>query len=136
MSRPEIDPEVLPALSRFIAGMIGPVLAAIGCSLVLNQNLSTEIAAEISHSKGLILFSGVSLLISGIAILQCHATWRGWPAIITVLGWLSVISGLARILFPTQLANMATSLIAPPTSYIAAALCLVLGAFLTAKAYL
>ena len=136
MSKPEIDPEVLPALSRFIAGMIGPVLAAIGCSLLLNRDLSTEIAAEIGHSKGLILFSGVSLLIAGIAIIQCHATWRGWPAVITALGWLSVISGLARILFPTQLASMATTLIAPPTTYIAAALSIALGAFLTAKAHL
>lgn len=136
MSRPAIDPEVLPALSRFIAGMIGPVMAAIGCSLLLNQNLSSEIAAEIGHSKGLIVFSGVSLLIAGIAIIQCHATWHGWPAIITALGWLSVISGLARILFPSQLAILATTMIAPPTTYIAAAFCIALGAFLSAKAYL
>ncbi len=136
MSQREIDPDVLPALSRFIAGMMGPVLAAIGCSLLLNQNLASEIAAEIGHSKGLILFSGVSLLIAGIAIIQCHSTWHGWPAIITALGWLSIISGLARILFPTQIANLATTMIAPPTTYIAAAICLVLGAFLTAKAHL
>jgi hypothetical protein len=136
MSRPAIDPEVLPALSRFIAGMIGPVLAALGVSLLINRGLSTELAAEISHSKGLILFSGVLLLAAGISIIQCHATWRGWPAIITALGWLSVVSGLARILFPSQLADWATTMIAPPSTYIAAAFCLALGAFLSAKAYL
>ncbi|MEQ1695033.1 MAG: hypothetical protein ABL901_04255 [Hyphomicrobiaceae bacterium] len=136
MSKQQIDPEVLPALSRFIAGMIGPVLAVLGCSLFLNQGLTTELAAEIGHSKGLILFSGVLLLIAGIAIIQCHATWRGWPAIITGLGWLSVISGLVRILFPVQLANMAPNLVTPTYTFAAAAICLALGAFLTAKAYL
>jgi uncharacterized membrane-anchored protein YitT (DUF2179 family) len=136
MSKQQIDPEVLPALSSFIAGMIGPVLAALGVSLLLNQNLSTELAAEIGHSKGLILFSGVLLLVAGISIIQCHATWRGWPAIITGLGWLSVVSGLARILFPAQLANMAPHVVTPAYTIVAAAFCLALGAFLTAKAYL
>lgn len=135
-NRQQIDPEVLPALSRFIAGMMGPVLAALGVSLLLNQNLSAELATEIGHSKGLILFSGVLLLVSGISIIQCHATWHGWPALITGLGWLSVVSGLARILFPVQLANMAPNLVTPAYTIIAAALCLALGAFLTAKAYL
>lgn len=130
------DDEVSPALSRFIAGLIGPVLVAIACTLLLNRDLAPEIAGEIAHSKGLIVLSGAMLLVAGIALVQCHATWSGWPAVVTALGWLSVISGLIRILFPIQLAGMAADLMNPSTVLIAALMCLGLGGFLSAKAYL
>lgn len=130
------EPEVLPSLSKFIAGLIGPVLVAVGATMMMNGRLAPEIAAEIAHGKGLILMTGVSLLVAGLAIVQCHSSWRGWPAIITALGWLSAFSGLARILFPTQLADIATQLTGPPAAQIGAAISLALGAFLTAKAYL
>lgn len=129
------ESEVLPSLSKFIAGLIGPVLVAVGGSMLLNTHLAPEIAAEIAHGKGLILLTGVSLMVAGLAIVQCHSSWRGWPAIITGLGWLSAISGLARIVFPTQLADVATQLTAQPTAQIAAFASLALGAFLTVKAY-
>lgn len=127
--------EVNPELSRFIAGLIGPVLAAIACSMLLNRDLAPEIAAEVTHSKGLILLSGVSLLVAGIALVQCHSTWTGWPAIITVMGWLSIFSGLVRVLFPAQLAGMAADLSNGTFNTIIALACLGLGAFLTYKAY-
>ena len=130
------EPDVLPSLSKFIAGLIGPVLVAVGVSMLMNSRLAPEIAAEVANGKGLILMTGVSLLVAGLAIVQCHSSWRGWPAIITGLGWLSAASGLARILFPAQLADIATQLTASPTAQIAAAASLALGAFLTAKAYI
>ena len=132
----ETDPEVTPALSRFIAGLIGPVLAALGCTMLLNRELTAHIAAEIPNSLGLILFSGVSLLVAGLAVVQCHATWRGWPALITALGWLSIVSGIVRILFPSQLASIASMLGAPFMSGLIAPLLLALGAFLTFKAFI
>ncbi|MFX9020105.1 hypothetical protein ABTN35_21030, partial [Acinetobacter baumannii] len=69
------DIGVSPSLSRFIAGLIGPVLLALGCSMLLNRELAPAIAAEIAGSKGLIVFSGICLLVAGLAIIQCHATW-------------------------------------------------------------
>jgi len=128
--------EVSPALSRFIAGLIGPVLVAIAGTLLLNRDLAPEIASEIAHSKGLIVLSGAMLLVAGIALVQCHATWRGWPAVVTALGWLSIVSGLVRILFPSQLAGMAVDLTNPTVIVTTALFCLGLGAFLSAKAYL
>ena len=111
------------------------MLAAIGASMLLNRDLAAHIAAEIPNSLGLILFSGVSLLVAGLAVVQCHATWRGWPAIVTALGWLSILSGTVRILFPSQLASLASTLSAPMMSGLIAPVLLALGAFLTFKAY-
>ena len=130
------DLEISLLRSRFIAGLIGPMLLAIGASMLLNRGLAAEIATEIARDKALIFLSGLLLLSAGLAIIQLHATWDGWPALVTAIGWLSVVSGLARILFPFELAGLAPHLIVGPAPLIAAAACLAAGAFLTAKAYL
>ena len=121
--------------SRYIAGLIGPMLLAIAVSLLINRGLVAEIAAEVTRDKALIFMSGLLLLVAGLAIIQLHPGWRGWPAIITVIGWLSVVSGLARVLFPFELAELIPTIITGPAPQITALVCGVLGGFLTLKAY-
>jgi hypothetical protein len=122
--------------SRYIAGLIGPVLVAIGASLLFNHGLLEEIAAEVARDKAGTFLTGLLLLCAGLAIVQLHETLQGWPAVITVIGWLTVLSGLARILFPFQLAELAPQIIKSPAPLFGAAACLAVGAFLSAKAYL
>ena len=66
-----------------------------------------------------------------------HNQWKGgWPVVVTALGWLAVLSGLLRILFPTRLAEIATKAVQTASVMpIAALLILVIGAFLSFKAY-
>ena len=130
------DTELSLLRSRFIAGLIGPLLLAIAASMLINKDLIAEIAAEAARDKVLIFMSGLLLLSAGLAIVQLHMTWEGWPAIVTLVGWLSVVSGLARILFPFELAEMVPRLIAGPAPLIAALACGAIGGFLTVKAYL
>jgi hypothetical protein len=122
--------------SRFIAGLIGPVMLAIAAAMIVNTGLMAEIAAEAARDKALIFMSGLLLLTAGLAIVQLHQIWQGWPVAVTLIGWLSVGSGLARILFPFELADMVPRMIAGPMPMIGIAICALAGAFLTAKAYL
>jgi hypothetical protein len=125
------------ALSRQIAGLIGPMLLALALSMLVNRGLVAEIAREIEHDLTLILFSGILLLIAGTAILQVHRTWHGWQGLVTFSGWLAVIGGLVRVILPTQLAKIAASIGASPAlPLVSAVLCSALGAFLTFKAFL
>ena len=130
------DLEIALLRSRFIAGLIGPVLVAIGASLLFNHGLLEEIAAEVARDKAGTFLTGLLLLCAGLAIVQLHQTWQGWPAIITGIGWLTVASGLARIIFPFELASLAPRIISGPAPLIASAACLGVGAFLSVKAYL
>ena len=130
------DLEFALVKSRYIAGLIGPALLAIASAMLLNRGLLPEIVAEAVRNKALIFLTGLLLLIAGLAIIQLHSTWRGWPAVVTAIGWLSVVSGLARILFPFELADLAPRLITGPAPMIAALGGMAIGAFLTAKAYL
>jgi hypothetical protein len=121
--------------SRFIAGLIGPMMVAISVSIFMNNDLMAEIAAEATRDKALIYMSGLLLLVAGLGIVQLHPIWEGWPALVTVIGWLSVISGLARMLFPFELAALVPNLVVGWAPLIGAIACAGLGGFLTVKAY-
>jgi hypothetical protein len=77
------------------------------------------------------------LLVAGLAIVRAHNIWAGGsPMLVTVLGWLAVLGGLVRMLFPMQLAAIVAA-VGQSTGLIAASavVLLVLGAFLSFKGY-
>ena len=124
------------AHSRLIAGFIGPLLAALGVAMLVNRELFPVIIDQISHDYGLIIVSGMLSLLAGIAIVRVHNIWSGWQAIVTVLGWLAIVGGLARMWMPQMAGPIANSFAASPAVLlIAAVVLLALGGFLSYKAY-
>ena len=125
----------MPA-SRMIAGLIGPTLVAIAAGLLLNVGSFPALAEQFSN-PALIFVSGILVFVAGLAVVRTHNVWSGgWPVLVTILGWLAVLSGLARILFPTWLASIVAGFGQSIGSIIAGAvILLVLGAFLSFKAY-
>ena len=87
--------------SKTIAGLIGPTLVAIAASMLLNIGSFPALAEQVSRDPALIFVSGILLFVAGLAIVRVHNRWtNGWPVLVTVLGWLFVLGGLARMLFP------------------------------------
>lgn len=109
--------------------------------MVLNFASFPELAEQVSRDPSLIflsgILSGILLFVAGLAIVRVHNVWvGGWPVLVTVLGWVAIVSGLARMLFPTQLAAIAAAVAQRPGGIIAGAIILlVLGAFLSFKGY-
>ena len=123
--------------SERIAGLIGPTLVGMAAAMLLNLGSFPALAEQISRDPALILVSGVLLLVAGLAIVREHNLWTGgWPVLVTVLGWLAILGGLARMLFPFQLAGIAGGLgQGTGLVVVAAIVLLVVGGFLTFKAY-
>ncbi len=125
------------AHSKLIAGLIGPLLAAIGVAMLINRNLFPAMIAEFAHNTGLIFLSGLLVLLAGLAIVRVHNVWTGgWRILVTVLGWLAIVSGLARMWFPQAAAPVAETLGGNAGGLLIGGLVtLALGAFLSYKAY-
>ncbi|MDP9136818.1 MAG: hypothetical protein M3N38_01380 [Pseudomonadota bacterium] len=124
------------AHSRLIAGFIGPLLAAMGVAMLVNRELFPVIIDQISHDYGLIIVSGMLSLLAGIAIVRVHNVWSGWQAFVTVLGWLAIVGGLARMWVPQAAGPIADFITASPAALVVAAVVLLaLGGFLSYKAY-
>ena len=54
---------------------------------------------------------GLLALTAGLAMLNVHRTWTSdWRVMITVLGWLFVVTGVIRIVLPRVTASVATTI--------------------------
>jgi hypothetical protein len=87
--------------SKTIAALIGPTLVASAVSLLTNLDTSQTIIAGLSQSPALIMIAGYAAFVPGLAIVYFHNRWTGgWPVLVTVMRWLSLVVGLVRMCFP------------------------------------
>jgi len=90
--------------SIFIAKLIGPVIAAFGLTMLLNRDAIIEMIDASLRSKAIIIVAGLPTFLVGLAIVNTHNFWASsWPVAITIFGWLAMIGGLMRILFPSTM---------------------------------
>jgi hypothetical protein len=125
------------AISKTIAALLGPTLIASAASISFNLDAWPTMVDQAFHNPGLVFASGYPLFVAGLAIVYFHNRWTGgWPVVVTALGWLAVVSGLSRILFPTRLGKVATRAVQTAgVMPIAALIILIVGAFLSFKTY-
>ena len=123
--------------SKTIAGLVGPSMILAGAVVLLNMNLFPGMVAEIMRNPLLVILAGFITFVAGLAIVRAHNRWgKGWPVIVTVIGWICILVGLLRALFPVLVAQIAVRVIRVPGILpIAAVIMLALGAFLSFKAY-
>ena len=123
--------------SKNIAALIGPTLIAIALAMLFNLGSFPAMIDQVSRDPALIFLSGVLLFVAGLAILQAHNVWTGgWPVLVSALGALAVLGGLGRMFFPLRLAEVAVQIGQHRGVMVIAALVfLLLGGFLSVKAY-
>lgn len=87
-------------LSIFLAKTLGLYLVIMAIVLWVNmQKISTILKS--SENSPFLLISGLLALIFGILLVVSHNVWvADWRVIITIIGWLALIKGLLRLLFP------------------------------------
>jgi uncharacterized membrane protein len=99
--------------SRFLAQLIGPVLLVIGIGMLANRAGYRAMAQEFLKSRALIYIAGLLALVPGLALVLTHNVWAAdWRLIVTLLGWLAVIGGVFRIVFPQEVTRIGARMIA------------------------
>ncbi len=124
--------------SIFLARLIGPFALALGLALVFQGTGFRAFASEFMASPALIFLSGVITLPAGLAIVLTHNVWTpDWRVVITIVGWLAVVTGAIRMIVPQQAAAKARVVIAQPlVPKIGAAIWLAIGALLCFYGYI
>jgi hypothetical protein len=105
--------------------------------MLLNINFLPKLMGQVANDPALMFVSGVITFVVGLAIVRVHNFWKGgWPVVVTVLGWLALLGGLARMLFPIQLTAMVAGS-AHNTGFLIgeSVVFLALGGFLSFKGY-
>ena len=85
--------------SIFLAKLIGPFALALGLALVVQGRAFRAFANEFLASPALIFLSGLITLPAGLAIVLTHNVWTAdWRVVITIVGWLAVVTGAIRMI--------------------------------------
>ena len=123
--------------SIFLAKLLGPTFIAIALGMLINLGMYESMIAEALRPGILFYLSGLLSLLAGLAIVNLHNTWRmDWHVIITVLGWLMTIGGIARIVLPQVAITIGSTIYSGRASTIVAALIVgALGVFFSVKGY-
>ena len=88
-----------------MARIAGVMCVAISLS-VFNRKSMSAIINELEGSRALFWFVGFVAALIGAISLAFYSTWSAhWPVLITILGWLSLLKGLAIMLFPGSTAH-------------------------------
>jgi uncharacterized protein YjeT (DUF2065 family) len=123
--------------STVLARLLGPVLLVMGIGMLLDQRAYRAMAEEFLASRALIYISGLIALVTGLVIVNFHNRWAfGWPVIITIFGWLSLIGVVVRILAPDRVKRLGSAFLDnAETMRIAGIVVVALGAILSIAGY-
>lgn len=87
--------------SIFLAKLLGPTMTVIGLAALLNARRLRDYAREFIDHPALLFLSSIVLLPAGIALVLVHNVWAAdWRAIVTIFGWLVILSSAIRLLVP------------------------------------
>lgn len=115
--------------SRHLAKLIGPTLVAV----TIPEMAWIQPTLYDNQTPSGIYGAGMLWFIAGWAILREHHLWtRRWPVVITMLGYVGVIGGLARMFGATSYPTNARTGLGVVLGEL---LVITVGAFLTWKGY-
>jgi hypothetical protein len=92
------------ALSIFLAKLIGLYLLIIALVLLVRRGEAEGAVQDFATSKGLLFCSGATSLLLGLAVAIGHPIYElNWRGLITLIGYLLILRGLVRTVFPSAL---------------------------------
>jgi uncharacterized protein YjeT (DUF2065 family) len=98
--------------SIFLARMLGLFFLVMGVGIVAGMQNYRDMAEEFLKSRALIYVAGLLAFLPGLAIVLTHNVWTGdWRVIITIFGWLGLVGGAFRLLFPTQVRGIGNAML-------------------------
>lgn len=98
--------------SDFVASLLGPFFVVVGVGMAAAPDQWRTMAGEFLGSRALIFLAGLLAFLPGLAIVLTHNVWVfDWRLIITIIGWLGLIGGTFRLLFPMQVQAIGTAML-------------------------
>ncbi len=94
----------MPSLTVFLGRFIGLSCVLICGVLLARPRTSLEAISSMMENPGLVLVTGIFTMAGGAAMVVGHNVWSGGalPVAVTVLGWLTLIKGIALTAMPPR----------------------------------
>ncbi len=91
-------------LTIFLGRFFGLSCLLMSAILYARPKASVEAIASMTESPGLVLITGIFTMGGGAAAVVGHNVWSGGalPVAVTLLGWVTLIKGIAIMAMPPQ----------------------------------
>ena len=87
-------------LTNYLAEIWGISIVIISLALLTKEKHLKRLFAKIETEEGLFMWGFISLVI-GLAMVLSYNVWdKNWQVVITILGWLALVKGLALLFLP------------------------------------
>ena len=126
-------------ISHELARLLGIMMIVIYGGYLLNQKFYQQFWQNIADLPVILFLSGFIALLCGLLIIQSHNIWVwDWKVLITLLGWMLILSGITRIVFPKTVLKIAQKLMenSPTFVNIVVGILLLIGFYLTYKGFI
>ncbi len=98
--------------SVFIAKLLGPFFVVLGLAILFKPQAFRALLEDMIEGPALIFLAGGFWLIGGLAIVLSHNVWMaGWPVIITLMGWATILRALICIFLPQLIVSINSGLL-------------------------
>lgn len=88
-------------MSVVLAKILGLYFLSVGLAFIINPDRLRQLYPQIKRDENFLLLGGMLALLIGAFVVALHNIWAfGWPVIITVLGWWSLIKGFGLLVYP------------------------------------
>lgn len=124
--------------SLMLARLIGPVMVVMGAYVLLRPEHLERAAREILDSAALLMIAGLLAFVPGLAIVLAHNVWvAGWPVVVTLMGWIAMLAGLARMFLPDTMRRAGEVMLGRPRIFLVGPglVMLAVGGFLCLKGF-
>lgn len=96
--------------SIFWAKLLGLYTVILSAWTFVNIKNLHALFTSLSNNPPLVMTLGVFTLLLGLSIVFMHSIWKGWPILVTLVGYWISIKGLALLFFPQWIQSMLTVL--------------------------
>jgi hypothetical protein len=117
--------------SKRIAGLVGPTIVA----MVVSEFPLVQPHLYDAQIPPVVYLSGVLMFVGGLAIVRAHNYWtRDWTILVTLSGWFFLALGVCRM-FAAGIYQRGSATTSAPVFMVLEGLLLIVGLFMTFKAY-
>ncbi len=118
-------------LSVSLAKVFGLWMVLSGLGMLGNAKWYRAVLEDFVKSPALTFVTGAGTMFLGFFLVLKHNIWQGgWPVLITLFSWATLIKGVAYLLFPQTMQNFVRSMNSPVLFMWGGLVSLALGAYL------
>lgn len=121
----------------YLAEVLGWYLVIISLFVLLRYDQLRALAMDVMTQRGIVFVMAIITVILGLFLVVGHNVWvMGWPVLVTLLCWMILLSGLARLFLMEKMMSWGQSMLNRPSCMRTAGIVyLVVGLFLLFNVY-